>query len=209
VRAEHLDSLVQRLEGWWFQRVIDHLRRVTPGDAIRSEELAAKIDDLRDQFRPDNLPIDDDITFAEIDGSIFDNRLFVAQLRLLGLAGRRVLGAMQQFYRADEQRSRWLREGILRFGELQRYDRRLIEEWEIRFNQMLDDLGAEVAEAEMVAAAKVLYQWAERDAAFLIRPACDEPFICRGSLHMLADTGTVGWHPQFIERLRHMAQEAS
>ena len=209
VHAEHLDSFIQRLEGWWFQRVILHLQRTNENEAIRSEELAARIDYLRDQYLPTNLPIDEDLTTVEIDESTFMNHVFVAQLRLLGIAGRRVLHAMRQYYRASEQRSRWLREGILRFGELHTYDRRLCEEWDIRFTQMLDDLGNETAEEEMVKAAKVLYKWAEQDASFLIRPACNEPFICRGSLQMLADACAVGWHPKFGERLKDLVQEAS
>ena len=209
VRREQLDAFISRLEGWWLQRVIIHLRRLKPDDAIRSEELDTKIDSLRDQFGPENLPIDDDLTDPQIDESAFDNHVFVAQLRLLGFAGKRVLNAMRQYYRASEQRSRWLREGILRFGELQTYDRRLCEDWDIRFTEMIDVLGREAAEGQMVAAARILYKWAEQDASFLIRPACDEPFICRGSLQMLADTRHIGWHPQFIDRLKHIVEEAS
>jgi hypothetical protein len=209
VRREQLDAFITRLEGWWLQRVILHLRRTPPDDAIRSEELDVYIDLLRDQFGPENLPIDPDLLDAQIDEAAFANHVFVAQLQLLGVAGKRVVNAMRQFYRASEQRSRWLREGILRFGELQAYDRRLCEEWDIRFNQMLDDLGQEVAEPKMVEAARILYKWAEQDAAFLIRVACNEPFICRGSLQMLSDTRNVGWHPQFIERLKHIVSEAS
>lgn len=209
VRRDQLDAFVMRLEGWWIQRVVLHLRRTQSDDAIRSEELDAYIDLLRDQFGPENLPIDPDLLDAPIDETAFANHIFVAQLQLLGIAGKRVVNAMRQFYRASEQRSRWLREGILRFGELQAYDRRLCEEWDIRFNQMLDDLGQEVAEEKLVEAARILYRWAEQDASFLIRVSCNEPFICRGSLQMLSDTRNIGWHPQFVERLKHIVSQAS
>jgi hypothetical protein len=209
VRREHLEAFVSRLEGWWFQRVVNHLRRTPPDDVIRSEELDAAIDRLRDQFHPDNLPIDEELIQVDIDEAAYLNNVFVAQLKLLGLAGKRVLNAMRQYYSASEQRSRWLREGILRFGELQTYDRRLHQEWDILFTAMWDDLGQTATEEEMVKAARILYKWAEQDAAFLIRPSCDEPFICRGSLQMLADSRKIGWHPQFLERLKDVVREAS
>lgn len=156
-----------------------------------------------------NLPIDEELIQVDIDEAAYLNDVFVAQLKLLGLAGKRVLNAMRQYYSASEQRSRWLREGILRFGELQTYDRRLQQEWDILFTAMLDDLGQEATEEEMVKAARILYKWAAQDAAFLIRPSCDEPFICRGSLQMLADSRKIGWHPQFLERLKNIVREAS
>ena len=44
--------------------------------------------------------------------------------------------------------------------------------------------------------------WAER-AAIGIRPGVTEPFVVRGSFHMLADEAPprVGWHPEFHDRL--------
>lgn len=209
VSRTHLDSFVSRLEGWWFKRVVEHLRRAMPDDMIRSEELDAAIDRLRDQFRPDNLPIDDELTEVEINEAVYVNRAFVAQLTLLRVGGKRLIHAMRHYYSASEQRSRWLREGILRFGELGAYDRRLCQEWDIHFAAMLDEVGEEATEEEMVKAARALYKWAEQDAAFQIRSSCDEPFVCRGSLQMLADSMRIGWHPQFVERLKDLVKEAS
>lgn len=204
---ELVPSLVVRLEGWWFQRVVIHLASDRP-DAIRSEELDAELDRLRPQFAEDNLPIDNDLLAIEIDQQAFTSHLFVTQLRLIDLLAKRIITAMRQYFRAKEQRSRWLREGFLLVGELDRYDRRLCEEWDIRFQAMVQDLGAEAAEAQMREAARQLYSWAEQEIGILIRPACTEPFVPRGSLQMLADSGKVGWHPQFLDRLKALVGEA-
>jgi hypothetical protein len=146
---------------------------------------------------------------VEIDPDAFSSHLFVAQLRLVDLLTKRILAAMRQYFRAKEQRSRWLREGFLLIGELDRYDRRLCEEWDLRFQAMVQELGPDAAEAHMREAARKVYRWAEQEIALLIRPACIEPFVPRGSLQMLADLGRVGWHPQFVDRLRAMIEEAS
>ncbi|WP_416208245.1 ABC-three component system protein [Halomonas sp.] len=52
-------------------------------------------------------------------------------------------------------------------------------------------------------AARSVLKWAEL-ASVLIRPSVTEPFVCRGSLHMLADELRVGWHPEFRDRLAHL-----
>ena len=42
----------------------------------------------------------------------------------------------------------------------------------------------------------------ERDAHVPIRERVMEPYVMRGSYHMLADRELLGWHPDFIMRLR-------
>jgi hypothetical protein len=74
---------------------------------------------------------------------------------------------------------------------------------------MAQNLGEPAAEEAMRLAARKLYEWAELENALFIRPACTEPFVSRGSLQILSDNGAVGWHPQFIERLKHLLEKAS
>ena len=206
VRRELVGALVTRLEGWWFQRVVEHLLRESDAP-IASEELDAELHRIRQQFDDDNLPIDPDLLDVEIDPEAFSSHVFVEQLRLIDLTNKRIITAMRQYFRASEQRSRWLREGFLLFGELKRYDRLLCEEWEIRFDAMAQDLGEGAAEAVMRKAAQELYGWAERDASFPIRLACREPFVTRGSLQILSDGRLVGWHPEFFQRLEGLLVE--
>lgn len=207
VETSRVPDLITRLEGWWFQRVVLHLMD-SDKRPILSEELQAELDRTREQFRSDNLPIDDDILLKEIDEDAFSSYLFVDQLRLIDIADRRMLSAMRQYFRAFEHRSRWLRDGFLVAGDLDIYDRKLVEEWELHFNAMVDDLGAEAAEDAMRLAARQLYGWAEREAEVLLRAGCTEPFVTRGSLQLLADKAKVGWHPEFLDRLRLALEES-
>ncbi len=209
VNRELVGALITRLEGWWFQRVVRHLRRLTD-EPIASEELEAELHRLRQQFRDDNLPIDPDLLDLDIDERAFTSHMFVEQLRLIDLTNKRILTAMRHYFRASEQRSRWLREGFVLVGELDRYDKRLSEEWEIRFDAMVQELGKDAAETNLREAARTLYRWAEQEVSLLIRAECREPFVPRGSLQILADQRRVGWHPHFFQRLRDLlADEAS
>lgn len=206
VERQYLSSFLQRLEGWWFRRSIKHLSK-EDDKKILSEEIDAEISNLREQFKRDNLPIDEDIINATFDASGYKDNIFAKQLLLIGIGNRRILFAIKDYYRAFTQRSRWIREDLLLVGELERYENRLIEEWERHFERMREELGEEVAEEEKKRAAQALYKWIESDASFPIRPGCQEPFITRGSYQMLADDTRVGWHPEFRERLRQLLEQ--
>lgn len=202
---QHMDALVSRLEGWWFRRAIQQLRATAGSNVVLSREVEAQMDDLREQFRRDALPIDEDILVATVDASTYQDRTFVQQLRLCDIGAQRVLAAVREYFRAFEQRSRWLREDLLLVGELDRYEQRLIEEWGIVFARVKDDLGEETAEEAKLRAARDVYRWVE-ESVFPIRANVTEPFVTRGSFQMLSDRLQVGWHPEFMNRLRHLLE---
>ena len=204
VERKYTESFLRRLEGWWFRRAVRLL--CDPNEpGVLSQEFEAEIDALREQFKPDALPIDEDIITATIDASGYQDAIFVQQLRLAGIGPKRVLAAIRDYFRAFEQRSRWLREDLLFVGELERYERRLVEEWELVFERVREELGQEAAEEAKREAARKVYEWAE-SAVFAIRPNVTEPFVTRGSYQILSDQLRVGWHPNFLERLQYLLE---
>ncbi|MFA9387630.1 MAG: ABC-three component system protein [Methyloceanibacter sp.] len=66
-----------------------------------------------------------------------------------------------------------------------------------------DELGDAATDKAKEQAARSVLAWAER-ASISIRSSVTEPFVCRGSLHMLADEMRIGWHPEFRDRLAHL-----
>lgn len=205
VEPRFLDSFVSRIEGWWFRRVINQLARNT-SEPILSEELLAEEGRLREQFKQDNLPVDDDIMNATVDASGYQDRTFVHQLRLIEIGNRRIFYAIRNYFRAFEQRSRWVREDLLFVGELDRYEDRLVEEWELLFEAMKDDLGNDAAEEAKKKAAQALYKWVETGSHRSIRAGVTEPCIARGTYQILADKLRVGWHPEFLKRLKKLLE---
>ncbi|MGW4750564.1 ABC-three component system protein, partial [Streptomyces sp. NPDC004290] len=203
----HAHAFMQRLEGWFFQRCIAHLAGIGAGP-VTGVEFDDVFDQRRNQFRPDNLPIDSDIIDLTGEVSEHTEKTFVRQLMLAGIGNARIRMAVRDYLRAYEQRSRWSNENLLHPGELGDYERRLVEEWERRFNVMIDDLGEAAAETEMRAQAKNLYAWVEQDARYRIRAGCDEAFVTTGSYQMLADEQRVGWHPEFEARLMALLEPA-
>lgn len=196
VERRHLDSYVNRIEGWWYQRVVAHLTDETVAP-ISGEELESECNRIREQFRQDSLVIDNDIIAKVVDTSQYKDFNFVKQLNLIDVSSIRKFHAIRNYYRAFAHRSRWVREDLVLVGELERYDDALIEEWEIVFNQMKDRLDDGATESKKVVAAQSVYEWAENGSHRRIRDTATEPFIARGSYQMLADVPRVGWHPEY------------
>ncbi|MCF1183137.1 hypothetical protein L0E83_06755 [Marichromatium gracile] len=204
VDKEHHTAFLDRLEGWWFRRVIVQLS--SNGDRIGSVEVESQMSDLREGFKQESLPINDDLLEFSLDEatkSAHENSKFVHQLDLIKAGKRRVAAAIRDYYRAFEQRSHWLRDELVIVPDLRRYERRLTEEWELVFERIRDELGDAATEQAKEKAARSVLAWAER-ASISVRPSVTEPFVCRGSLHMLADELRIGWHPEFSDRLAHL-----
>ena len=202
---QHLPAFLERLEGWWFRRILVQLTDVA-ADRVGSIELETKMEDLREQFRQDALPIDEDLLEFALDPATeasYAAHSFVQQIELTRAGKRRIAAAIRDYYRAFEQRSRWLRDELLVVPDLQSYEKRLVEEWELQFERVRDELGDRATETAKEEAARTVLGWAEQT-LIPIRPKVIEPFVGRGSLHMLSDELRIGWHVDFRERLAHL-----
>lgn len=211
IRREYREFVFERLEGWWTDAVIKQLTGVMT-EGIFGYEVSDKLSNFAEEYKTDNLPI----TFrgkqpaGEIDTEA-DPRLFVAQLREIGISSSRIRSAILDYYRAFEQRSAWARENLLVSGEVEEYEDRLTDEWnrykDVAFEKLKDDS----AEEALREAGATLYNWAEFEAgkveSLRIRARVTEPYVLRGSLHILADATPeprVYWHPRFLDRLREV-----
>lgn len=208
VDRKYHDAFLERLEGWWLRRTLKQLTSASLADRVLATEIEAQMSDLREQFKQDSLPIDDDLLTFDLDEATQTAHAgsnFVYQLEIIAAGKRRIAAAVKDYYRAFEQRSRWLRDDLVLLGDLTQYERRLVEEWELIFEGVQDELGEAVAEEEQKKAARQVLRWAE-STSIPIRPGVTEPFITRGSLHILADEVRLGWHPQFRERVAALLQ---
>ena len=188
------------LEGWWFDRCIAQLS-ADPSAVIAYTEIEARIDLLRSQFLDDNFPVDQWDTASHAVISDFEERLFLRQLRDIGIDdSRTLLRAVRDYLRAFSHRSSWTRGGVLDPSELQAFDERLKEEWEIHFSQMERSLGAAAAEERKTKLAQELFEWMEADADQSLRPQFQHRWATRGSYHGLTDEPAIGWHVDFRER---------
>ncbi|MFN4275359.1 MAG: ABC-three component system protein [Ferrovibrio sp.] len=195
VSRENIHKLAERLEGWWFNIVIAALSgNNTPVSVLAIDQ---RLDDLREEFKKASLPVDyaGAVPSPEVVAEL-DKRPFVRQLRKIEIGRSRVEYAIRDFYRASEQRSRWLREDLVDGETLSNYERQLIEAWQPRFASMIEELPNPCDPNVKIQAGKILYKWVETEADFPLR-SVRERFLTHGSYHILANNNTVGWHPDY------------
>jgi hypothetical protein len=208
IRREHREFVFERLEGWWADAVIKQLTG-DRSEGIFGYEVSDKLSNFAEEYKADNLPI----TFrgkvpADESDTETDPRLFVAQLREIGISSNRIRSAILDYYRAFEQRSAWARENLLVSGEVEEYEDRLADEWnrykDVAFEKLKDDSD----EDALREAGAILYNWAQFETGKIeslrIRARVAEPYVLRGSFHILADAmpePRVYWHPRFLDRL--------
>lgn len=210
VRREHRDAVFERLEGWWNESIINLLvgKRT---EAMTGYEVSDKLAAFAEEYQADNLPIN--FRRSEPAGGVnadSDSRLFVQQLREIGVSSDRIRNAILDYYRAFEQRSSWARENLLVSGELEDYEDRLVDEWSRYRDVVFEELDESSAEDVLLKAGRALYQWADLQSGNIvslrIRERVTEPYIVRGGFHILANSSPfpkVYWHPRFLDRLEH------
>jgi hypothetical protein len=208
-KAAHRAALIERLRGWWFPKVYDHLTRVASGqrDRILSGEVESQLLALAQQLRDDDLPIDFYDMPEPSEGEVAeDERTFVHQLRLIALGSARLRQCIYDHNRAFAQRSRWEREKLLHVGELKDYETRLKEEWRRYCLPDTDDDG-EVEEQVIKAKARERFLRLDQSTLPRIRSHVEAEYVGNGSLHILADRLEIGWHPEWLARLRELLPE--
>lgn len=205
--------LVERLRGWWLGRALKSLMSVALGhpDPISMVEVEERVHYINASLRDDNLPLDyGDSPEPTTEEMRTDDRVFVEQLRLISLHSERIRMAICDHNRAFMQRSRWQREQLVDLQEMSVYDRRLIQEWRRRFLPATDSNEQRVSNDEDAArnAGRELFFRLEQSSLPEVRSALHSGYIPMGSLHMLADQQQVGWHPDWLARIRSSIRAA-
>jgi hypothetical protein len=168
------------------------------GGVISILELEAKLDDIREAMKRDALPTDME-HFDPPDSELkaLNEMLFVRQLRTVGVGNNRIEYAKRDYYRAFTQRSQWTRKNLLFDGEVARFEKTLVEEWQPRFAVMCEKLNGAASEDSTVRqAGQELYHWVEEDARFPFR-TISAKFLNVGSYHILANDLRLGWHRDY------------
>ncbi len=125
VKQHRRPALVKRLQGWWHKRAVAHLDAVArhERDRITAGELEEQLLEIADSLRDENLPIDVlDMPEPSDEEVSKDDRIFIAQLRLVEMGSQRLRKCIYDHNRAFAQRSIWQRDRLLEVGELGRYE---------------------------------------------------------------------------------------
>lgn len=200
------DAVYEKLMGWWAERVREHLlNQSTP---ITREDVNIKLANIREEYRTDNLPLD--FEEAEPPQEMFENQAllqFVQQLTLISLTQNPIERAIRDYYRAFSERKKWLDEKLVNWKELRRYERELIEHWEVYCHSVRNDLEMQFgSDIDNTKFGRKLYLELMKSDIPSIRPLVSAGYVQRGTYHILADEPQprVWWHPEFVKHLREV-----
>lgn len=206
IPLNHEEEFLGLVWRWWNGVSIDLLRKKR--QSITGIDAHQDIEQIRNGFSDDNLPtlvFDDQFDREELI-EIHDSHDFVHQLRWVGVGSRNLQAAIVDYYMAVSQETEWLDKHLVDVAELQRFESKVVDEWDRSYGDMLDDLDITSDEMVKAKAGRYLFQKL-RDSPLKIRTHYTEMFHSRGKRHMLADDHRIGWHPEFEGRLAQLLLE--
>jgi hypothetical protein len=194
VPREQPEAFLERLKGWWVDRSVELLAGERA--QITGQQLYEYCDAIRDDFRRGSLAItselrdDPDIEAKQP----LLAKPFVQQLHLVGAPDEVKDLAVRHYYRAYAQRGRWAREIEGVDEDIDGYEQTLTDEWETEFIALKIRAPADPeARAEGL---RFAMSFGSNTRAQL--RGVDQPVLCRGTLHGLADRLAIGWHPDYL-----------
>ncbi|MCC6639647.1 MAG: hypothetical protein IT386_00630 [Deltaproteobacteria bacterium] len=201
------DSYMAALWYWWHERAVGMLRRERR--SVSALEIDIFLDDLRDSFGKDRLPTLVPSSAVNVDAvqAEYGNYPFAHQLRWVEVPAKILQKSIVDYYRAYTQQAAWIDADLIGLHRIEEFERDLIDEWEREFAWAIDKLGIEADDQAKVAAGQELLRSAMDQMQHRVLPRYDEPFFSRGKHHELANTGRVGWHPEFKQRLTNLLVE--
>lgn len=209
VRPEHMMLFLERLWGWWDGVCIKILHRGNGNVVfVQASQLLLRTHDLRDEFTEGVLPVD--LSLAEIDQADIEShysKVFVEQLKFINIHGHNLKRSIVNYQRAYNQTAKWLKDGDLVEEDLSAYEREIVGEWQVHFEDMCDrlaDVGTTVTDADQVRAGRELFQLLRDSNETLIRKSFTDSFLANGTRHIMADRGALGWHPEFAQQLKEL-----
>lgn len=198
VSANSAKEVAQALEGWWLSSVSKRLvgEEVAP---IPVQHIAIKAQELAAMYGPEGLPVSDPEELGDKPYHPDDEgQTYVKQMRLIQLSETLIRNGIRDFYRSNAQRSRWARENLLLDGDVSKYERKLRDQWERRFEaECTDAMGADDTGRKNMG--RKVFFWANEQQINFRNVV--ETWITAGTFHGLADRLLVGWHPHYSDHL--------
>lgn len=201
--TEQFEAYMDVVWGWWARTSIAMLSGKRSPMSV--EEMLVALERIRDQFTIDNLPSLVDVDEIDVDTvlQLHEGRPYIQQLRLLNVRPRQLHHAILDYQQAYLQDTRWLDVHLVDYDELEKFSRKLVDEWDRAFEFMCSELPDDASEDDKRAAGRRLLE-ALSNSTLSIRTRFQEPFHARGKRHELADLQKIGWHPEFAAHLEKL-----
>jgi len=205
----HEDTFLALVWRWWDDQALAMLQ-----GRLRSLDVGAArsaISDIRDQFNSERLPTLVELADVDVDVVTAEHRthMFVQQMQWVCFPPVNLQKAIVDYYRAYAQAVRWVDEDLIGLAELAKFEAELKDEWEREFEWMVETLDDDADDKAKEKAGRTMLRQLLTQTGITVRARYNEPFFTRGQRHILAESGRIGWHPDFEIRIQHVLQITS
>jgi len=201
VQAKDRLAIARSLIEWWDRQVVYSLCGKRPRFIARSELLQAMAERIaeieQDALLPDFINISEPAWYRP-------EGVLTRQIELVGGKASDIAKAIREEWRARQQRAKWILERPEMATKIGLHDSHLHEEWSDRYGSMLEDCSG-LDEDGQCASGLELLRWSHDNAPNVVHPITPgwaATYYVRGSYQVLADDRTVGWHPDYLKRLK-------
>lgn len=195
------EAISQRLMEWWDLQIVysfcDKRERFITRLEVQQRllEMAGEMarDELLADFH-DELPPDD----------YNPPSMIATQLQLVDCTQSEIRSAQREEWKARSQRHKWMTERADMAVRIDRYDKYLVQEWSDRHEPMAEQHQS-ASEDKKRAAGLEVFRWSFRHAHQEVDPFAKNwsaSYYVRGSYQVLAVEMSVGWHPDYVVRLK-------
>ncbi|TON16631.1 hypothetical protein CGH61_22535, partial [Vibrio parahaemolyticus] len=192
-------ELAKIILSWWDREVIESLTGER-ARAIYAEELKQFIAEKAAILIDDGLTDDSDI-INDIFPDLNLTPIHEKQLDLINATDSQKKRSALTEMKARNQRKKWIERRLSLATKITQYDSRLISEWKDLFEEVTDDIEQEDQKIEV---GKKLLKWSHFEAHKEVPPIRHDwtnPDLVRGSYQILSAKKSVGWHPDYMERI--------
>lgn len=135
----------------------------------------------------------------EIQNELQQQRTYITQLEIIDCDYTEKIEAINDFIRASIDRTIWADNGDISFLSMQSYEEKLKRSWNLERKNIMIEKKNELPEEQ----GKLIYYKCQRNQIEM--PSVSVPdFFQNGCYHLLADGLEVGWHPQYLEKIKEV-----
>ena len=135
----------------------------------------------------------------EIQNELQQQRTYITQLEIIDCDYTEKIEAINDFIRASIDRTIWADNGDISFLSMQSYEEKLKRSWNLERKIIMIEKKNELPEEQ----GKLIYYKCQRNQIEM--PSVSVPdFFQNGCYHLLADGLEVGWHPQYLEKIKEV-----
>lgn len=210
--TDHVTAMLEQVRGWWATTTRQMLDPADPRRvSVCAAELRAVVDHLQSSYGPGRLPLNsrlEELTENEI--ARYADRVFVAQLTLIGAGSETQHHHIHEYHHAALHRSRWLHYHYVTEDELAAFETDIRQEHQAVASGLRDAHRLGRCEEDAEGVGRKILTASEQAVVGLALRQIDKRWIARGTLQALAnlaltDTRPVGWHPDFKTLLTALA----